>query len=96
MSTVAILINTHNTTPPHIRLSDHDIMRTHASITIDSFSQSSASPARLQLRLDQAWFWSAEWQAKEREADNAVTSGDYDEFDSIDDFIADLEKRMTS
>ena len=25
---------------------------------------------------DQAWFWSEEWQAKEREADEAIAHGD--------------------
>lgn len=41
--------------------------------------------------LDQAWFWSPEWQAKEREADEDVRLGNYRDFDSIDEMIAALD-----
>lgn len=37
---------------------------------------------------DQAWFWTAEWQTAEREADENLRNGDYEDFDKIDDFIA--------
>mgnify|MGYP005846590403 CR=1 FL=1 len=39
---------------------------------------------------DQAWFWTAEWQAKEREADEDLAAGRYKDFDTMDDFLADL------
>jgi hypothetical protein len=39
---------------------------------------------------DQAWFWTPEWQAKEREADEDLRLGRYTDFDNIDDFINSL------
>ena len=44
------------------------------------------------VRIDpnQAWFWSEEWQAAERQVDTELASGDYEEFDNIDDLIASL------
>lgn len=41
---------------------------------------------------DQAWFWSPQWQAKEREAEAARERGDFQEYDSVDDLIAGLKK----
>jgi len=38
----------------------------------------------------EAWFWSEEWQAKEREADEALAQGDYEEFEDIEGLIRDL------
>lgn len=43
---------------------------------------------------DQAWFWSPEWQAAEREADEDLRQGRYDEFETMADMIADLERQM--
>ncbi len=37
---------------------------------------------------DQAWFWSQKWQAKEREADQALANGEYQDFDNVDAGIA--------
>jgi hypothetical protein len=37
---------------------------------------------------DQAWFWSDEWQAGEREADQALANGEYQDFDDIDEALA--------
>jgi len=39
---------------------------------------------------DQAWYWTPEWQAKERQADEDKTAGRYEEFPTMEDFIADL------
>lgn len=35
----------------------------------------------------QAWYWSAEWQSKEREADEDLAAGRYRDFDDIEDLI---------
>lgn len=40
---------------------------------------------------DQAWFWTPEWQAKEREADEDIVAGRVHEFDSTDAFLAELD-----
>ncbi|MCS7197672.1 MAG: AbrB/MazE/SpoVT family DNA-binding domain-containing protein [Candidatus Bipolaricaulota bacterium] len=40
--------------------------------------------------LEDAWFWSKEWQEKEREADEALAHGDYKDFDDVAELIRDL------
>jgi hypothetical protein len=40
---------------------------------------------------DQAWFWTPEWQAKEREADADIAAGRGVHFGSDEEFIAHLE-----
>lgn len=39
------------------------------------------------IPADQAWFWTPEWQAMEREADEALARGDYETFDTVEDAI---------
>jgi bifunctional DNA-binding transcriptional regulator/antitoxin component of YhaV-PrlF toxin-antitoxin module len=39
---------------------------------------------------DQSWFWSAKWQANEREADDDIARGDVTYFSSAGDFLAAL------
>ena len=39
-------------------------------------------------RSDQDWFWMSEWQAMEREADEDLDAGRYEDFETMDDFIA--------
>jgi AbrB family looped-hinge helix DNA binding protein len=41
----------------------------------------------------QAWFWTAEWQAGEREADADLTAGRVETFDSADEFVGALRNR---
>ncbi len=36
------------------------------------------------------WFWSKEWQKKEREADEALARGDCKDFNTVEDLIRDL------
>jgi antitoxin MazE len=40
----------------------------------------------------QAWFWSDRWQAMEREADADIKAGRVKRFDSVDAFLAELDK----
>lgn len=42
---------------------------------------------------DQAWFWTEEWQRKEREADEDIAAGRVTRFLSDDEFNAELERR---
>jgi antitoxin MazE len=43
---------------------------------------------------DQAWFWSKEWQEREREADEAIAKGELSgPFESADDLIRHLRRR---
>lgn len=45
----------------------------------------------VETRRDQSWFWTSEWQAKEREADEALAEGRARTFDNMDDMIAFLD-----
>lgn len=40
----------------------------------------------------QTYFWSTKWQAAEREAQADIQEGHIEEFESIDDLLADLHK----
>ena len=42
---------------------------------------------------EQAWFWTREWQAKEREADDDVAAGRGTTYESDDEFLAALDER---
>jgi antitoxin MazE len=46
-------------------------------------------PASL-IRKDQLWFWTPEWQSKEREADQDITQGRVKDFDSVEALLQDL------
>ena len=39
---------------------------------------------------EQAYFWTAQWQAAERESDKDIAAGEVKTFDTMDDLIADL------
>jgi hypothetical protein len=42
---------------------------------------------------DQAWFWTREWQGREREADEDLAAGRVTRFESDEDFLAELNER---
>jgi len=64
-------------------------------LNLDAVSQSvKASEEKYQLRLDQAWFWTPQWQAMESEADEDLAAGRYEEFRGLDDFIDGLRQLM--
>lgn len=39
---------------------------------------------------DQSWFWTKEWQEKEKEADEALKKGKYKEFKNVKELLKDL------
>ncbi len=39
----------------------------------------------------QEWFWSEAWQAAEREAEADLAAGNYETFDTMDEFLASLK-----
>jgi antitoxin PrlF len=46
------------------------------------------------IPADQAWFWSADWQAGERAADQEIAAGDLSRvYASAEDMFADLDRR---
>lgn len=40
---------------------------------------------------EQRWFWTERWQAMERQADADIAAGRVAQFDTVDDFLADLD-----
>jgi len=61
---------------------DHLIMRTVGG-------RVEMAPAAL-IPKDQLWFWSREWQAKEREADEDIAAGRIKTATSADELLKDL------
>jgi hypothetical protein len=43
------------------------------------------------LNPDQAWFWTEEWQAGEREVDREIAAGNVTTFATLDEFDAALD-----
>jgi hypothetical protein len=41
---------------------------------------------------DQAWFWTPEWQEGEREVDEHLAAGRTTHFDSVEEFLAALDR----
>jgi hypothetical protein len=46
------------------------------------------------LDPDQAWFWTREWQAREREADDDLAAGRVTSYESDEEFLAALDERV--
>lgn len=44
------------------------------------------------IDTSQAWFWTKEWQARERKADEDIKKGRIKKFDSVEDLIKDLHR----
>jgi antitoxin MazE len=38
----------------------------------------------------QAWYWTEEWQKREREADEDIAAGRFKDFDTLEELLADL------
>jgi hypothetical protein len=38
----------------------------------------------------QRWFWTEEWQLGERQVEKDLAAGNYEDFDNMDDFFADM------
>jgi hypothetical protein len=43
---------------------------------------------------DQEWFWTDEWQRGEREVDEELARGEFKEFDTVEELIADLDSHI--
>lgn len=46
------------------------------------------------IDASQAWFWTPEWQAGEREADADIAAGRVERFESDEEFLEALRSRM--
>lgn len=47
------------------------------------------------IPADQAWFWTPEWQAGEREVDEQVARGEIHTAKSIDEFVEEMQTGWT-
>jgi hypothetical protein len=45
---------------------------------------------RVAIDPQQRWFWTPRWLAKEVEVEQALQNGEYQDFDTMDDFLASL------
>lgn len=76
---------------------EHSVASALALIRPNAFSYTPLFQSAVsQPSLEQAWFWTEEWQAKEREADADIDSGNYEEFDTLESFISGLEDLMNN
>ena len=46
--------------------------------------------ATIKVPRDQAWFWTKEWQEKERQADEDIAAGNFRDFESLDALMKEL------
>lgn len=44
----------------------------------------------VEVDSDQLWFWAEKWQEGERRAEEELRTGEYESFDSMDEFLATL------
>ena len=44
----------------------------------------------LKVPRDQAWFWTKEWQEKERKANEDIAAGNFRDFESLDALMKEL------
>ena len=58
------------------------------------FAATVGADQRVEIDPDQAYFWTPECQAKEREADEDIARGDYEDFDNMEDFLSSLDREV--
>ena len=46
----------------------------------------------IKVPREQAWFWTSDWQRKEKEADQDLASGRFRDFESLEDLLKDLHR----
>ena len=68
-----------------LRLTHDDLIRAWVTLARQAAAGEAIDP-------DQAWFWTPEWQAKEREADADLAAGRGTFYDSAEEFLADLDE----
>lgn len=59
---------------------------------VEALSEKQAADALRLLDSQDAWYWTEEWQAGEREVDEQIAAGQVQTFDSAEEFIADLDR----
>ena len=46
---------------------------------------------KIDIKPGQEWFWTDEWQTAEKEVERDLASGNFETFDTVEEFLADLE-----
>lgn len=44
----------------------------------------------VQIEPEQRWFWREEWQTGELQVEDDLAAGEYQDFENMDDFFADM------
>ena len=44
----------------------------------------------IRVPREQAWFWTSDWQDREKKADEDLSSGRFQDFDNLEDLLKDL------
>ena len=62
-------------------------------LEVDTINEGIVLIPKKLISRDQEWFWSKEWQAKEKEADEAISRGEVSQiFENADDLIKHLRQ----
>jgi len=87
-------------TIPTTQLNEIADLLVQAGIALRRVSQSTSKPLPSstyfpkpkRIPKEDAWFWTPEWQQKEREADEDIANGNVYKFDTVDEAIAGLHQ----
>ncbi len=77
------------TIPEEIRKKLNLEVGDYVEVTVSETGEIIITPKKLIDKRD-AWYWSKEWQEKERQADEDIEAGQVKEFDDVEDLIKDL------
>ncbi|CAA9267267.1 MAG: hypothetical protein AVDCRST_MAG77-3720 [uncultured Chloroflexi bacterium] len=73
----------------------HDLVDDLPEDAVDGAAMFLKQVVQRRIDPDQLWFWSPEWQAKEREVDAGIASGEPGTLHKSDeDFLAALQSRV--
>ena len=76
---------------PSLNIVIVDPLPTLDSINWDIASSYTPGALRGNIKSGQEWFWTKEWQAAEKEVEADLAAGRFETFDTMEDFLADLE-----
>ena len=80
------------TIPAHIRKAAH--LEEGDPVEFELVAEGILLRPRKVIDATQAWFWTPEWQAGERRADEDLAAGRVERFESAEEFLAALRARM--
>ncbi len=70
--------------------SSFKVSKDHSNTTQTMYAYNPISQKLVEIDPGQAWFWKKEWLDGEIQAEQEYQSGNYEEFDNLDDFINSL------